>query len=81
MLPLAYQGMTFNVKTIKKPADPTYKDLPTLEFNSILPEGRPFGPHLSTFVNISQYGCSIHSFFLTFPNFYLGSVWQYFQSF
>ena len=53
MLPLAYQGMIFNVKTIKKSADPTFKDIWTLEINLILPEGGQFGPNLSTFVNIS----------------------------
>ena len=53
MLPLAYQGMIFNVKTIKKSADPTFKDIWTLEINLILPEGEQFGPNLSTFVNIS----------------------------
>ena len=28
--------MIFNVKAIKKPADPAYKDLHTLEFNHIM---------------------------------------------
>ena len=36
MLPIAYQGMIYAVKT-KKPADPAYKDFQTLEFKISLP--------------------------------------------
>ena len=40
MLPRAYQGMIYDVRTKKVPAYSTYKNLQTLEFNIKLPENQ-----------------------------------------